>query len=97
MDKAFKIVSIIAILIVAFSVFYYLVIFIPQKERARELKLEDCLNRAEKLYSPEEVDELLEICNKSTDPYRCGLSLEEEIKEGRKEAKDECFKKYPQK
>ena len=74
MDRAFKITTIIAVLIIAFSIFYYLVIFLPQKEQTK-LELEERLRaevqKAEEARRQEEEEEkklnkiLLEACIES--------------------------------
>lgn len=65
------------------------------KELLQRQSLEFCLSDTEKYYK-ELTAKGVESCNKYPDSaYECGLSLFDEVEKGLKEAKDECFKKYP--
>lgn len=102
----------VSALIVAFSIGYYFVIFLPQKEQARiqqekekktaieekeaskKLLLSYCLEDADKTYSYNWD----KACKTRGLKDECSLPSEtaDSIENYRKQAKDECFKKYPQ-
>jgi len=66
------------------------------KELLQRQSLESCLSDAEEYYK-ELTAKGVESCNKYPDSaYECGLSLFDEVERDLKEAKNECFKKYPQ-
>ena len=112
MDKAVKITIIIAVLIIAMSVAYYLVVFLPHEEQMSLNQKQQALQDTKKAANQKALD--LEFCLSRADSdgssfwdSECesqGLgkncSLPEfnanRVDNSIKEAKSECFKQYPQ-
>jgi len=113
MGKLAKGVLIFSLLLVAISIFYYYVIFLPRKEESR---LEQ--NEQEKLIEQERESEMREKLDSCLEVTRFSYSLcwnmhcrvlgrEEDCElpfpridrceEERERNKNECFKRYPQK
>lgn len=91
MDKIFKIIIPIAILLIAGSIFYYYVIFLPQKEEA----LKQCILKAEDSYSNclRHIQALIDQgVLKTLENFD---QLEKDCLEYFETAKDTCVKKYP--
>lgn len=101
----FNLSVIATLLLIGFSVFYYLVIFLPGKEKDRveqqrsesltkETRLNSCFNQAYDSY----VDRWNSTCKLDGLKEKCSLptSRSELINTYHKDLKDECFKKYPQ-
>lgn len=95
-----KLVLLSAVLIVAFSVFYYLMIFIPEKERREEAEqtlrwtnLNACLTATS--------DDYMAMWNQFCKDLGLGedcilpFNLSDRCDEHYKEHRDECFKLYP--
>ncbi len=109
-NKFTKITLICAVLLVAFSVFYYFVI-LPHTNKTL---LEDCLNDADEsyvdsfmaLYKKENQGKLPPINSFSLDDlvggniklptYLLPANKVDRLEELRQQAKDNCFKMYPQ-
>ena len=69
-----------------------------QQERtiqSQQTLLDICLDEVDEKYTVI-FQELIRACNTSSDAYNCGISVDEKINKEIKEAKDGCFKKYPQ-
>ena len=105
LDKAVKLGLIVGALLVALSVAYYLVIFLPQKERIAQDRqdqqrsqnkvfLANCLDGAAKLHE----QNWNEACASRGDGDRCGLpsNTSSRIDKSYESSKDDCFKKFPQ-
>ena len=102
MKKVFPIVGSISALIIALSIGYYFVIFLPQKEEGKKADsnrnkalLDICLSTTETDY----FDYWNKLCEKEKLEDDCGLSKysADIANEFKKDSKEECFKKYPQK
>ena len=68
---------------------------VNQKALTNKLSLETCLNQEDKKYDNMLTD-MIAACNESSDAYNCGIQVADHINTSVKEAKDGCFKKYPQ-
>ena len=98
---------ILAILLIAFSVFYYLVIFQPQKTKQQlqqQLNLEK-INESQKISSQQQLSDCLNDVNKRfSDPKFLrtikGVKVNSEdakvILDLMNQQREECYKKYPQ-
>jgi len=107
-NKLIKGILTFSLLLIAFTLFYYFVIFLPQKERIkielqqqeqweRTYALDDCLTRVE-----EERARLFSLnignCNRASGfDFDCMTELSDNSDKWEKEKKEECFKRYPQK
>lgn len=99
----------VSALLVGVSIFYYLVIFLPQKNNQQlEQKLQlESLNTYKQVSNQKALEECLTEVNgrlaKITPADMKNLSAEASkvvlttILEALKQAKEECYKKYPQK
>lgn len=105
LDRAVKISIIIGALLLASSIAYYLVIFLPQKERTmleqwsqQQVKnkslLANCLDNASKVHENNWND----ACASRGAGERCGLptNVSSRIDKSHEGDKDDCFRKYPQ-
>ena len=101
-DKAVKLSIIASALLVGFSFFYYFIIFLPQRERARiekavemEEKRNICLQAAAAAGSTLWNAACFELGREES----CQLpsELADPMDENLRYVRDECFKKYPQK
>lgn len=107
LDQALKVSGILGILIIALSISYYLLVFLPQKQqeqdridKVRSHNLDFCLNNAESSY-----DSYLQYATKykqteCTGYYAssCKDSMDKEIEVARQhyvQGKEECIKRYP--
>jgi hypothetical protein len=102
-----------SVVLIGIAVFYYYVVFLPNQEqtkldfqkqqeqtaeynaRVNNTLLQACLDKAEKNYNAEwEIG-----CNTEKLKNDCNLPLylADNIKKDRNDAKDFCFKQYPQK
>jgi energy-converting hydrogenase Eha subunit H len=102
LDQVFKISIILTILLIGFSVFYYYVIFVPQKEEARleQQKLnrayrEMCVSQAETRYNRclEAIRDFVDRGGIIT-PENVDV-LQEDCLKNFETAKDTCVKKHP--
>ncbi len=66
-----------------------------QDKALNKMLLDNCLEEAEGYHS-EMMMAGIENCNKRVDAYACGISLGNELDKNLEEAKEECFKRYPQ-
>ncbi len=87
MDKKLIYALIIGILIISFSIAYYLVIFLPAKEKNRIF-----LQNQEQVSREALKKELFDCLDKIDNNFFKNL-----VPEKTEELKDECYKKYPQK
>jgi predicted membrane protein len=104
MDKQMKTFIIVGILIVAFSVFYYYVIFLPryqEKERLRKVaielsnreKLEICLNDTSNKIKEEWNKECKHFGRK--DGCKLPASIIKSFDDYFNRSKEECYRLYP--
>lgn len=97
----FNLSVIACLLLVGFSVFYYLVIFLPGQERSKKeyiqnqkMLTDSCLKIVEQSYK----DNWNKNCKSKNLEPNCNLpsTLAESIENNRKQLRDECYKRYPQ-
>lgn len=100
MDKAIKISIIAGILLIALSITYYLVIFSPQKEKAKNIQQKANVDNLAKCLDDEKQKK-----NKTMESFaemkRDGKSIDlaltfEKVEKDYQDGKTDCFKKYPQ-
>lgn len=90
----FNLSVIATFLLIGFSVFYYFVIFLPGREKDRQLMINSCLEKAYEGYKARwnstcKLEGLEKDCTLKTD-------RSEIINNHHKDLKDECYKRYPQ-
>ena len=102
-NKWIKLSIVAGVLLISFSIFYYLVIFIPQKERDKleysrqqELKLQSCLADVYVTYRDMWARDCKEYGIDNKDEG-CSLpsGISENLNKYHKEQQEECYKVYP--
>ncbi len=110
-NTTFRIAITVGIVLVSLSIFYYFVIFLPQKE---ETKMKQLKQEQEATQRAKYIDEAFrDVCLEDADKgylvnwnkecksrglkENCSLPLEnaDRLEVSRQQYKDECFKKYP--
>ncbi|GEM_PF-5741237 len=106
-SKGIKLSTIIGILLVSFSIFYYLVVFLPQKNNQQiEQKTQtEILKTYSQITNQQKLQECLDDVNKRvSDPkfseamkgVKVNSNEAKVVLDLIKQLKDECYKKYPQ-
>lgn len=93
MRTTFNFSVIIALVLISFSVFYYLTIHPFSSTKERETKITSCLNKVEGNYK----DTWDKYCKSEGLASGCNLptSLADSADNNRKQLRDECYKRYP--
>lgn len=94
LDKAVKVSIAVGIMIVALSIAYYMVIFLPQKTKRSAALLESCLHSADEVKFKDwnRACALQKLDNECSLPVVLSDNVNEEFENNR----DMCFRKYPQ-